>query len=112
MTHRPFSLITAVALAGLAVFLGVLQAVVAGAAPARALAGDGTEPGYRSADGWWIGAYHFDDGALGFCLNPGKVSPTGVTYTYADRPGWAGGRRNSRRCSPTSPARGQAPATA
>ncbi|WP_285115805.1 hypothetical protein [Leifsonia sp. fls2-241-R2A-40a] len=87
MTQRPFTLITAVSLAGLAVFLGVLQSLFGAAGPARALAGDGHGPGYLSSDGWWLGAYHFDDGALGFCLNPGKLAPTGLTYTYADPAG-------------------------
>ncbi|MGO4592956.1 hypothetical protein AB4Z18_03945 [Leifsonia sp. 2TAF2] len=86
MTQRPLTLITAVSLAGLAVFLGILQSLFA-AAPARALSGDGHGPGYMSADGWWLGAYHLDDGALGFCLNPGKVAPTGLHYTYADPAG-------------------------
>ena len=92
MTHRPFTLITAVSLVGLAVFLGVLQTLFGAAAPARALAGDGHGPGYLSSDGWWIGAYHFDDGALGFCLNPGKIAPVGLEYSYADPAGmgwWA-----------------------
>lgn len=87
MTHRPFTLITAVSLAGLAVFLGIIQSLLSTAPPARALSGDGNGPGYLSADGWWIGAYHFDDGALGFCLNPGKIAPVGLTYTYADPAG-------------------------
>jgi hypothetical protein len=86
MTQRPFSLITAVSLAGLAVFLGILQALLC-AAPARALTGDGHGPGYLSPSGWWLGAYHFDDGALGFCLNPGKLAPTGLHYSYADPAG-------------------------
>ncbi|MGO4534565.1 hypothetical protein [Leifsonia sp. 2MCAF36] len=84
MTQRPFTLITAVSLVGLAVFLGVLQSLFGPAAPARALVSDGHGPGYLSSDGWWLGAYHFDDGALGFCLNPGKVAPVGLTYSYAD----------------------------
>ena len=87
MTQRPFTLITAVSLVGLAVLLGVLQSLLAAAAPARALAGDGHGPGYLSSDGWWLGAYHFDDGALGFCLNPGKVAPVGLQYSYADPAG-------------------------
>ncbi|WP_431218672.1 hypothetical protein [Leifsonia xyli] len=87
MTQRPFTLITAVSLAGLAVLLGILQSLFAAAAPARALASDGHGPGYMSADGWWLGAYHFDDGALGFCLNPGKAAPVGLSYSYADPAG-------------------------
>lgn len=88
MTHRPFTLISAVCLAGLAVFLGVLHgALTSAAGPARALVGDGHGPGYQSPDGWWLGAYHFDDGALGFCLNPGKVAPVGLHYSYADPAG-------------------------
>jgi len=84
MTHRPFTLITAVSLAGLAVFLGILHSLLSSAAPARALIGDGHGPGYLSSDGWWLGSYHFDDGAIGFCLNPAKRAPTGVRYSYAD----------------------------
>lgn len=87
MTHKPLTLITAVSLAGLAVFLGILQSLFAASAPARALTGDGHGPGYLSSDGWWLGAYHFDDGALGFCLNPGKVAPVGLHYSYADPAG-------------------------
>ena len=87
MTQRPLSLITAVSLVGLAVFLGVLQSLFATAPPARALAGSGHGPGYLSADGWWLGAYRFDDGAQGFCLNPGKVAPVGLQYSYADPEG-------------------------
>lgn len=83
MTHRPFTFITAVSLAGLAVFLGILHSLLV-AAPARALSGDGHGPGYMSADGWWLGSYHLDDGALGFCLHPGKRAPTGLPYSYAD----------------------------
>jgi hypothetical protein len=83
MTHRPFTLITTVSLAGLAVFLGILHSLLA-ASPARALTGDGHGPGYLSHDGWWLGTYHFDDGALGFCLHPGKQAPTGLQYSYAD----------------------------
>lgn len=83
MTHRPFTLITAVSLAGLAVFLGILQSLLS-AQPARALTGDGHGPGYLSGDGWWLGTYRFDDGALGFCLNPAKKAPTGLQYHYAD----------------------------
>ncbi|TDP99184.1 MULTISPECIES: hypothetical protein [unclassified Leifsonia] len=57
MTHRPFTLISAVCLAGLAVFLGVLHgALTSAAGPARALVGDGHGPGYQSPDGWWLGA--------------------------------------------------------
>lgn len=87
MTHRPFTFITAVSLVGLAVLLGVLQSLFVSAAPARALAGDGHGPGYQSSDGWWLGAYHFDDGALGFCLNAGKHAPVGLQYSYADPAG-------------------------
>ncbi|MEV8212678.1 hypothetical protein [Leifsonia sp. NPDC077715] len=87
MTQRPLSLITAVSLVGLAVFLGVLQSLFGTAPPARALAGTGHGPGYLSADGWWLGAYRFDDGAQGFCLNPGKVAPVGLQYSYADPEG-------------------------
>lgn len=83
MTHRPLTLITAVSLAGLAVFLGILHSLLV-ASPARALSGDGHGPGYLSADGWWLGSYHLDDGALGFCLHPGKKAPTGLPYSYAD----------------------------
>ncbi|GAA2046827.1 hypothetical protein [Leifsonia soli] len=83
MTYRPLTLITVVSLAGLAVFLGVLQSLFTPTA-ARALTGDGHGPGYLSSDGWWLGAYHFDDGALGFCLHPGKKAPTGIGYRYAD----------------------------
>ncbi|MEN0085887.1 MAG: hypothetical protein AAGC66_14080 [Leifsonia sp.] len=83
MTQRPLTLITAVSLAGLAVFLGILHSLLV-AAPARALTGDGHGPGYLSADGWWLGSYHLDDGALGFCLHPGKTAPTGLPYSYAD----------------------------
>lgn len=86
MTHRPFTLITTLCLAGLAVFLGILQSLLA-ATPARALSADGHGPGYLSSDGYWIGAYHFDDGALGFCLNPGKRAPVGLEYSYADPAG-------------------------
>lgn len=90
MTHRPFTLVTALCLAGLAVFLGVLHSVLTLSAPARALTGDGHGPGYLSSDGWWLGAYHFDDGALGFCLNAGKLAPVGIQYTYTDaaETGW------------------------
>ncbi|WP_374009733.1 hypothetical protein [Leifsonia sp. LS-T14] len=87
MTHRPFTFITAVSLVGLAVFLGILQSLFAAAAPSRALTGDGRGPGYLSSDGWWLGAYHFDDGALGFCLNAGKLAPVGLQYSYADPAG-------------------------
>ncbi|RDV43783.1 hypothetical protein DOE76_16170 [Leifsonia sp. ku-ls] len=76
-------MITAVSLAGLAVFLGILHSLLAGP-PARALTGDGHGPGYMSSDGWWLGSYHLDDGALGFCLHPGKKAPTGLPYSYAD----------------------------
>ena len=86
MTHRPFTLITTLCLAGLAVFLGILQSVL-GATPARALSADGHGPGYLSSDGFWLGAYHFDDGAVGFCLNPGKRAPVGLEYSYADPAG-------------------------
>ncbi|NUU07074.1 hypothetical protein [Leifsonia sp. C5G2] len=84
MTHRPFTLITAVSLAGLAVFLGVLHSLFSAGTPARALTGDGHGPGYQSSDGWWLGSYHFDDGAIGFCLHPAKKAPTGLEYSYAD----------------------------
>jgi len=87
MTQRPLSFITAVSLVGLAVFLGVLQSLFATVPPARALAGVGHGPGYLSGDGWWLGAYRFDDGAQGFCLNPGKAAPVGLQYSYADPAG-------------------------
>ncbi|GAA4143443.1 hypothetical protein [Leifsonia shinshuensis] len=83
MTHRISNFLTAFVLAGLAVFLGVLHAVVA-APEARALSGAGHGPGYLSSDGWWLGTYRLDDGAQGFCLNAGKPSPTGNGYDYAD----------------------------
>lgn len=86
MTHRPFTLITTLCLAGLAVFLGILQSLLA-STPAQALSADGHGPGYLSSDGYWIGAYHFDDGALGFCLNPEKRAPVGLEYSYADPAG-------------------------
>lgn len=83
MTHRISHLLTATALAGLAVFLGVLQALVP-ASSAHSLSGVGHGPGYLSSDGWWLGTYRLDDGAQGFCLNAGKKSPTGHSLEYAD----------------------------
>jgi hypothetical protein len=83
MTHRIAHFMTALALAGLAVFLGVLQALVP-ATSAHSLSGVGHGPGYLSHDGWWLGTYRLDDGAQGFCLNAGKQSPTGHTLDYAD----------------------------
>lgn len=83
MTHRSSTFLTALALAGLAVFLGILQALVM-APDARALTGAGHGPGYMSYDGWWLGTYRMDDGAQGFCLNAGKPSPTGRGLDYAD----------------------------
>lgn len=89
MTHRINHLLTAAALSGLAVFLGVLQALVPSAG-AQALSGIGHGPGYLSADGWWLGTYRLDDGAQGFCLNAGRQSPTGheLDYTDGDALGW------------------------
>ncbi|WP_295126594.1 hypothetical protein [uncultured Leifsonia sp.] len=89
MTHRISTFVTAFALAGLAVFLGILHALVV-APDARALTGDGHGPGYMSRDGWWLGTYRMDDGAQGFCLNAGKPSPTGhgLDYTDAAALGW------------------------
>lgn len=83
MTHRISNFVTAFVLAGLAVFLGVLNALAA-APQAQALWGAGHGPGYLSGDGWWLGTYRLDDGAQGFCLNAGKPSPTGHGYDYAD----------------------------
>lgn len=83
MTHRISTFVTALALAGLAVFLGILQALVV-APEARALTGAGHGPGYLSRDGWWLGTYRMDDGAQGFCLNLGKESPTGHGLDYAE----------------------------
>lgn len=51
---------------------------------ATALTGSGHGPGYRSAEGWWLGTYRLDDGSQGFCLNAGKPSPTGHDFDYAD----------------------------
>lgn len=89
MTHRISTFVTAFALAGLAVFLGILHALVV-APDARALTGAGHGPGYLSRDGWWLGTYRMDDGAQGFCLNAGKPSPTGhgLDYTDAAALGW------------------------
>lgn len=83
MTHRMTQFMTAAALAGLAVFLGLVQALLP-AAGAHALSGVGHGPGYLSADGWWLGTYRLDDGSQGFCLNAGKQSPTGHTLDYVD----------------------------
>lgn len=83
MTHRISNLVTVFVLAGLAVFLGMLHALVA-SPDARALTGAGHGPGYLSHDGWWLGTYRLDDGAQGFCLNAGKPSPTGNGYDYTD----------------------------
>ncbi len=83
MTHRISTFVTAFALAGLAIFLGILQVLVM-APDARALTGAGHGPGYLSRDGWWLGTYRMDDGAQGFCLNAGKPSPTGHGLDYAD----------------------------
>ncbi|ERK73622.1 hypothetical protein N136_00020, partial [Leifsonia aquatica ATCC 14665] len=83
MTHRISHLLTATALTGLAVFLGVLQALVP-ASSAHSLSGAGHGPGYLSSDGWWLGTYRLDDGAQGFCLNAGKTSPTGYALEYVD----------------------------
>lgn len=83
MTNRMTHLITSIALAGLAVFLSVVNGV-ATASPARALAGVGHGPGYLSSDGWWLGTYRLDDGTQGFCLNAGKESPTGHVLDYRD----------------------------
>lgn len=83
MTHRISTFVTAFALAGLAVFLGMLQALVI-APDARALTGAGHGPGYLSSDGWWLGTYRMDDGRQGFCLNAGKPSPTGHGLDYAE----------------------------
>ncbi|MFF2053123.1 hypothetical protein ACFVU2_16090 [Leifsonia sp. NPDC058194] len=83
MTHRITHFMTAMALTGLAVFIGVLQALVP-AASAQALSGIGHGPGYLSQDGWWLGTYRLDDGAQGFCLHAGRPSPTGHTLEYAD----------------------------
>ena len=83
MTHRISTFVTAFALAGLAVFLGILQALVF-APEARALTGAGHGPGYLSSDGWWLGTYRMDDGEQGFCLNAGKPSPTGHGLDYAE----------------------------
>ncbi|MCI0159172.1 hypothetical protein KNO15_20925 [Leifsonia shinshuensis] len=89
MTHRISTFVTAFALAGLAVFLGILQALVI-APDARALTGAGHGPGYLSSDGWWLGTYRMDDGRQGFCLNAGKPSPTGhgLDYAEASALGW------------------------
>jgi hypothetical protein len=89
MTHRISTFVTAFALAGLAVFLGILQSLVI-APEARALTGAGHGPGYLSIDGWWLGTYRMDDGEQGFCLNAGKPSPTGhgLDYTEAAALGW------------------------
>lgn len=83
MTHRMTQFMTVTALAGLAVFLGLVQALLP-AAGAHALSGVGHGPGYLSADGWWLGTYRLDDGSQGFCLNAGKQSPTGHTLDYVD----------------------------
>jgi hypothetical protein len=83
MTHRISNLVTVFVLAGLAVFLTMLQTLVA-APDARALSGAGHGPGYLSHDGWWLGTYRLDDGAQGFCLNAGRPSPTGHGYDYTD----------------------------
>ncbi|WP_348788637.1 hypothetical protein [Leifsonia sp. NPDC080035] len=83
MTNRTRHLLTSIALAGLAVFLAVVNGV-AGAAPAHALSGNGHGPGYLSSDGWWLGTYRLDDGTQGFCLNAGKESPTGHVLDYRD----------------------------
>ncbi len=83
MTHRISTFVTAFALAGLAVFLGILQALVT-TPDARALTGAGHGPGYLSRDGWWLGTYRMDDGRQGFCLNAGKPSPTGHGLDYAE----------------------------
>lgn len=83
MTHRISTFVTAFALAGLAVFLGILHTVVV-APDARALTGAGHGPGYLSHDGWWLGTYRMDDGEQGFCLNAGKPSPTGHGLDYAE----------------------------
>lgn len=83
MTHRMTQFMTATALAGLAVFLGLVQALLP-ASGAHALSGVGHGPGYLSADGWWLGTYRLDDGSQGFCLNAGKQSPTGHTLDYRD----------------------------
>lgn len=83
MTHRISTFVTAFALAGLAVFLGILHALAV-SPDARALSGAGHGPGYLSRDGWWLGTYRLDDGAQGFCLNAGKPSPTGNGYDYTD----------------------------
>ena len=89
MTHRISTFVTAFALAGLAVFLGIMHALVV-APDARAVTGAGHGPGYLSHDGWWLGTYRMDDGAQGFCLNAGKPSPTGhgLDYTDAAALGW------------------------
>lgn len=86
MTHRISTIITSLALAGLAVFLGVLQTT----ASASALTGSGHGPGYLSDDGWWLGTYRLDDGAQGFCLQAGRPSPTDHKLDYMDgeKLGW------------------------
>ncbi|WP_426625092.1 hypothetical protein ACPPVW_03120 [Leifsonia sp. McL0607] len=83
MTHRISPFVTAFVLAGIAVFLGILQALIV-TPDARALTGAGHGPGYLSRDGWWLGTYRMDDGEQGFCLNAGKPSPTGHGLDYAD----------------------------
>ncbi|WP_226654615.1 hypothetical protein [Leifsonia sp. LS1] len=97
MTHRITRLMTATALAGLAVFLGVLQALAPSSA-AQALSGAGHGPGYLSSDGWWLGTYRLDDGAQGFCLHAGRLSPTGHPLQYADGAalGWFGTEESAR----------------
>ncbi|WP_158865530.1 hypothetical protein [Leifsonia sp. AG29] len=84
MTHRISNLLLAVILGGLAVLIGAVHSALSLAPPARALAGDGHGPGYRSESGWWLGSYRLDDGVQGFCLDAGKKSPTGYAYDYVD----------------------------
>lgn len=51
--------------------------------PAQGLASSGHGVGYLwKNDGFsWIGSYRMDDGRLGFCLDVGKPSPVGHSYT-------------------------------
>lgn len=97
MTHRINHFLTATALTGLVLFLGVVQALLP-TAGAHALSGIGHGPGYLSSDGWWLGTYRLDDGAQGFCLNAGKQSPTGheLEYTDGDALGWFSSEQAAR----------------
>lgn len=72
------------ALLALAILLVAFTAAsLVRSSPAHALTSSGHGVGYLSAaDGTsWLGSYRMDDGRLGFCLDVGRLSPVGHSYT-------------------------------